>query len=132
MFPHVRPAEEVDTEDVLTYNNFILCLVSYRKASLFDIPQRAPLLASNMVAKQEPTHPQAAWTDVVATKRASRDQQIKKYNDELQDTELVAKITEIDDVETLQELLKNGDISAEAVIKAYIDKCVLRVGYSSI
>lgn len=75
-----------------------------------------------MVATQEPTAPKIIWTDAVAAKRTIRDESINKYHNKNLYSSSVVKFAEVDDIATLLELLNSGEISAEAVINAYIDK----------
>lgn len=78
-----------------------------------------------MVAKQESTPRDIIWTDAVAAKRAIRDGHIDKYHNRSQYSSSVVQVTELDDIGILLGLLEKGEISAEAVINAYIDKYVV-------
>lgn len=75
-----------------------------------------------MVARQEPAARNIIWTDAVAAKRAIRDEHINKYHNKSLYSSSVVKVTEVDDIATLLELLNSGEISAEAVVNAYIDQ----------
>lgn len=75
-----------------------------------------------MAAEQEPTPPKVIWTEAVAAKRATRDEHIDKHHNKRQYSNSIVKVTEVDDIGTLQELFNSGEISTEAVVNAYIDK----------
>lgn len=62
------------------------------------------------------------WKEVVTAKRANRDALIATYRSPKAITEHATLITDINDVVALQELLKNGKVSAEDVVLAYIRK----------
>lgn len=86
---------------------------------------------------------ETSWKTIVSQKRASRDAALAPYL--LNDVDLASRqpfvddvstrsrlldakgqeITEINDVEALQECLRQGRFSAEEVVLAYIKRCAL-------
>lgn len=72
-----------------------------------------------MVAK---SGPKAAWTDVVAAKRATRDELVKKHLARSNVSPLAANIAKIDNIRALTQLLEKGEVSAEDVMSVYITK----------
>ena len=64
--------------------------------------------------------PHRPWREVVATKRAIRDAQIKEQQPNLDARD--DRITDIAEVEQLARLIETRELSAEAVVKAYILK----------
>jgi hypothetical protein len=75
-----------------------------------------------MAADLELATAKIAWTDVVASKRTIRNEHIQKYLVTPLDSSLIARITNIEDVDLLTPLIENGDISAEEIVRAYIVK----------
>lgn len=82
---------------------------------------------------------QQSWEEIVSRKRTERDQLLVPYmvNDiesrlprveqvdqrsRLKDPE-IQKITDIDSIVVLSQLLQKGDLTAEQVIEAYIKRC---------
>lgn len=82
---------------------------------------------------------QQSWEEIVSRKRTERDQLLVPYmvNDiesrlprveqvdqrsRLEDPE-IQKITDIDNIVVLSQLLQKGDLTAEQVIEAYIKRC---------
>lgn len=65
--------------------------------------------------------PKTAWRDIVAAKRATRDELIKKH---LIWSKIspAADITNVDDISALTQLLEKGEVSAEDVVNMYITK----------
>ncbi|KLU89838.1 hypothetical protein MAPG_08807 [Magnaporthiopsis poae ATCC 64411] len=57
------------------------------------------------------------WADVVAAKRAIRDEHVQKHSHADSDANLAADVV---DIETLTGLLESGKVSAEQLIRAYI------------
>lgn len=66
--------------------------------------------------------PHRHWTEVVATKRTTRDAQIKEQQPNLDARN--DHVTSIADVEYLTRLIEKKDLFAEDIVKAYILKCV--------
>jgi hypothetical protein len=62
------------------------------------------------------------WTEVVTAKRAIRDAQIRKHQPANRESGLDTLGTEIVEVEVLTNLLRAGQVSAEALIRAYIGR----------
>ena len=82
---------------------------------------------------------QQSWEEIVSRKRTERNQLLLPYivNDidtrlsrvdqvhkrsELKDPD-IQKVTDIDNIVILLQLLQKGDLTAEQVIKAYIKRC---------
>lgn len=68
------------------------------------------------------TESKIAWTDVVAKKQAMRNGHIKKHLINSVDSSLIARITNIKDVDSLTFLIEKAELSAEEIVKAYIVK----------
>jgi hypothetical protein len=64
----------------------------------------------------------ATWNEIVIAKRANRDTLIATHRSPKAIAEHTTYITDISDVVALQELLKDGKVSAEDVVLAYIQK----------
>jgi len=62
------------------------------------------------------------WTEIAEAKRAERQARIDDHAQRPVDPNAQAQITQIDSVEALTKLLESGQISAEDVVAAYIDK----------
>ena len=62
------------------------------------------------------------WTEVVAAKRAIREEHIKNPRDLSKTRRPVTNFTELADIETLTKLYQSGQASVQEVITAYIDK----------
>jgi hypothetical protein len=77
---------------------------------------------STMAAKPELMPTKTAWTDVVAAKRAIRNEHIERHRSTFANSPLAAKILDIADIDSLIQLLEGGEASAEDVVKAYIAK----------
>lgn len=71
-----------------------------------------------MVAK---TGPKTAWTDVVAAKRATRSELVKKHLARPRSPP-AADTTNVDNIGALTQLLEKGEMSAEEVVNMYIIK----------
>lgn len=63
-----------------------------------------------------------AWTDVVAKKQAIKNAHIEKHLINSVDSSLIARITDIKDVDSLTLLIEKAELSAEEIVKAYIVK----------
>jgi len=73
------------------------------------------------------THPNKPWEEIVARKRAIRDAEIKKYLPTTWENgqppwpnKEERAITGIAELGELQEKIRSGELTAEAVIRAYI------------
>lgn len=75
-----------------------------------------------MAANLGPTVSKIAWTDVAVKKQTIRNEHIKKHFTDSVDSSLVARITDIKDVDFLTASVEKGEISAEQVVRAYIVK----------
>ena len=80
----------------------------------------------------EDTHPAKSWEEIVARKRAIRDAEIRKYLPSKWENgqppwpnKEERAITDIAELGQLQEKIRSGELTAEAVIKAYIRRCVI-------
>ncbi|KAK5045074.1 hypothetical protein LTR84_010222 [Exophiala bonariae] len=62
------------------------------------------------------------WTEIAQAKRAERQARIDNHSKSLTGSNIQSQITHIDKVGALIELLEKGQISAEDVVVAYIDK----------
>lgn len=63
------------------------------------------------------------WEDAVSAKRADRDALINSHRATKNAMDNDIQVTQIDDIEALQELLKTRRTSAEKTILAYIQRC---------
>jgi len=75
-----------------------------------------------MAANLERTIPKIAWTDVVARKQTIRNEHVKEHLNTAVDPSVIARITDIKDVDSLTLLIEKGEISAEDIVRAYIAK----------
>ena len=75
-----------------------------------------------MAANPELTIPKMSWTDVVARKQTIRNEHIEKHSVASVDSSLVARITNIEDIDSLTLLIKKGETSAEEIVRAHIVK----------
>lgn len=73
-----------------------------------------------MAANPGLTVSKIAWTDVVAKKQAIRDEHIQKHHTDSVGSSLIARITNIKDVDSLTNLIEKGEVSAEEIVRAYI------------
>ncbi|EFQ25711.1 amidase [Colletotrichum graminicola M1.001] len=75
-----------------------------------------------MIGSEHPADKAWSWTEVAAAKRAARDAQLGKY--ELTDGVSSSATLGADevDIETLMDLLRSGQVSAEELIRAYIER----------
>jgi hypothetical protein len=75
-----------------------------------------------MAANPGLTVSKIVWSDVVAKKQAIRNEHIKKHHIDSVESSLIARITDIKDVDSLTLLIEKGEISAEEIVRAYIVK----------
>lgn len=75
-----------------------------------------------MAANSEPTIPKISWTEVVARKQTIRNEHIEKHIVASVDSSVVARITNIKDIDSLTLLIEKGEVSAEEIVRAYIVK----------
>jgi hypothetical protein len=75
-----------------------------------------------MAANLERTIPKIAWTDVVARKQTIRNEHIKKHIITSVEPSVIARITDIKDVDSFTLLIEKGEISAQDIVRAYIAK----------
>lgn len=61
------------------------------------------------------------WQEIVDTKRAVRDHLVHQQS-RIEKTQQHEQLAGIHDVSNLQELLAFGDLTAEDVVRAYIDR----------
>jgi hypothetical protein len=80
----------------------------------------------------ENTHPTILWEEIVGRKRAIRDAEIKKYlpsgwenGQPPWPNKEERAITGIAELGQLQEKIRSGELTAEAVIRAYIRQWVI-------
>lgn len=60
------------------------------------------------------------WTEIVAAKRAIRDARIQKYQPENRASDLDILVSEDYNAQELTDMLENGQVTAEELIRAYI------------
>ncbi|KAH7000845.1 amidase [Macrophomina phaseolina] len=64
------------------------------------------------------------WTEIVEAKRSVRDAQVEKHRHRSKNIHRDTRSTDVADVQVLTESIQRGEVSAEDIVRAYIDNLI--------